>query len=571
MKGFCTSNISCVAPLITILALPSLGWAGGSHREYPISSDVVTTHERTVVPNLAPSDAPQIYPYELSKYKQYGYGQWHYGPGLRYEKRLDIMSSDYTGTSVTNEDNLLNFFVVTDVHIRDKESPAQAIYWGYKGAVPSPSVYSGTMLYTTQAFDAAVRTINALHKKRRFDFGISLGDACNSTQYNELRWYMDVLDGKVITPSSGDHAGARTIDYQKKFKAQGLNKKIRWYQAIGNHDRFWYGFLPANEYIRHTLVGKKILNLGDPFVDPLGANSRGFYMGTIDGRTPYGLVIGAGPVADFSLPPKALAADPHRRSLTKKEWIREFFTTSSSPRGHGFKKSNAKTGFACYAFKPRSDMPMKIIVLDDTENPDLPSPLTSLGYGHGYLSKERYDWLIHELDKGQAEGKLMIVAAHIPIGVEVPGSQSGWLDFAAETQLIAKLHTYPNLIMWIAGHRHLNTITALPSPDASRPELGFWEVETASLLGFPQQFRTLRIVRNSDNTISIFATNVDSAVKRGSPAAKSRNYALGAHQIYDDAIYNAPTGAYNAELVKQLTPKMQKKIQHYGKASKGPA
>jgi hypothetical protein len=42
--------------------------------------------------------------------------------------------------------------------------------------------------------DAAVQTINALHKINPFDFGISLGDASNSTQYNETRWYIDVLD-----------------------------------------------------------------------------------------------------------------------------------------------------------------------------------------------------------------------------------------------------------------------------------------------------------------------------------------------------------------------------------------
>ncbi len=93
---------------------------------------------------------------------------------------------------------LLNFFTITDIHITDKESPAQAIYFGYKGGVSS--AYSPVMLYTTHVLDAAVQTINALHKKKPFDFGISLGDTCNNTQYNELRWYIDVLDGKVINP-----------------------------------------------------------------------------------------------------------------------------------------------------------------------------------------------------------------------------------------------------------------------------------------------------------------------------------------------------------------------------------
>ena len=52
--------------------------------------------------------------------------------------------------------------------------------------------------------------------------------------------------------------------------------------------------------------------------------------------------------------------------------------------------------------------------------------ISMLGYGHGSLDQERYDWLVSELDKGQAEGKLMIIAAHIPIGVEPAGSMMGW-------------------------------------------------------------------------------------------------------------------------------------------------
>ena len=72
------------------------------------------------------------------------------------------------------------------------------------------SCYSGIILYTTHVLDAAVQTINALHKVTPFDFGIALGDACDNTQYNELRWYIDVIDGKMITPSSGAHKGAGT-------------------------------------------------------------------------------------------------------------------------------------------------------------------------------------------------------------------------------------------------------------------------------------------------------------------------------------------------------------------------
>src|SRR5664280_2740371 len=112
-------------------------------------------------------------------------------------------------------------------------------------------------------------------------------------------------------------------------------------------------------------------------------------------------------------------------------------------------------------------------------------------------------------------------------------------------------------MLWIAGHRRYNAVTAFKSPDPARPELGFWQVETPSTRDYPQQFRTFEIVRNSDNTISIFATDVDTLVKDGSPASISRSYAIAAQQLYKTPLPLLPTASYNAELVKQLNPTMQ--------------
>jgi len=204
-------------------------------------------------------------------------------------------------------------------------------------------------------------------------------------------------------------------------------------------------------------------------------------------------------------------------------------------------------------------------MLDDTQSDEDTTP----NYGNGSLDQARYNWLISELDKGQAEGELMIIAAHVPIGVSPYASdQTGsWGPYSCitDTQLIATLQTYPNLILWLAGHQHNNQVTAFQSPDPSRPDLGFWEVQTASLRDFPQQFRTFDIVRNTDNTISIIITDVDPAVRDGSPAAMSRFYAIAARELYNSptVLYN-PAGTHNSELIKQLSPEMQTKIQHYG-------
>jgi hypothetical protein len=113
----------------------------------------------------------------------------------------------------------------------------------------------------------------------------------------------------------------------------------------------------------------------------------------------------------------------------------------------------------------------------------------------------------------------------------------------------------------VAGHRHLDAITPTPSPDSDRSELGFWKVETFSLRDFPQQFRTLELVLNSDGSLSIFATDVDPAVRPGSLAEESQSYAVASQQIFvTDPSDSHARGPYNAELIVALTPRMRTKL-----------
>jgi metallophosphoesterase (TIGR03768 family) len=528
---------------------------------YPIDTTVVTTLDRTVTPVDVPSTSPSIFPYELSKYAEFGYGIWKFDDGIGYDKRLDLMPSTYSDTTPTTSVDLLRFFAITDIHLTDKESPAQALYYGYRGLpVDMIGAYSGAMLYTTQFLDATVQTINAINEEKPFDFGISLGDVVNSREYNELRWYIDVLDGQTINPDSGDKDDpipGLLNDYQDTYKAAGLDKSIPWYQTMGNHDQFWMGIYTPNSYILSSYTGKDILNLGGDVVSFIRSDltTSGYYMGSIDGRTPYGNILGIGPVADFpDGNPQVLAADPNRRPITRTEWMEEFFNTTSLPVGHGFSRSNIDNNFACYSFVPKWNVPIKVIVLDDTTR-------SGIG-GWGCLDQERYDWLVNELNIGQAEGKLMIIASHIPIGVEPIGEAIGWNPYStiSENTLIAKLHTYPNFILWVAGHRHRNVVTAFKSPDDAHPELGFWQIETSSLREFPQQFRTFDITRNSDNTVSIFATDVDAAIRPGSLAAISRSYAVAAQELFNRPLATTPTGVYNVELIKQLSPQLSDSI-----------
>jgi hypothetical protein len=135
------------------------------------------------------------------------------------------------------------------------------------------------------------------------------------------------------------------------------------------------------------------------------------------------------------------------------------------------------------------------------------------------------------------------------------------------TNLLATLHTYPNLILWMCGHTHQNNITPQPSSDTAHPEYGFWEVQTASLRDFPQEFRAWEILRNTDNSISIRVTDIDPEETTNTPAAVSRGYAVGAARIFmtpSTNLTDTNSYAHNAELLKLLTPPMQTKIAGLG-------
>jgi len=595
-----TTGAVAGASLSGILAFSAAGCA--NNRAAGSGQRVLTTLDQTISFDRNISGLQDFELSQVSQYARWGYGVWRPGPGLPSDLRTDIMPAGYAAASAVQKVKLLNFFAITDIHITDKENPSQLIYLQQNPDVPPPpydvlgphpwafesSVYSPVMLYTTHVLDAAVRAINGLHQQNPFDFGISLGDVCNSTLYNETRWYIDVLDGKLITPSSGAHLGAGSIDYQKPFQAAGLDKTIPWYQALGNHDHFWMGGMPLTAFLQQSLIGDAILAAGDVLdvfnnidTPPL------YYMGVLDGSTPLGNIIGAGPVATFASAPQ-VAADPNRRSLSRTEWIAEFFTTSSNPAGHGFNlvDPTQPAGFACYSFMPKANVPLKVLVLDDTQ---LETDGSTDIHGHGFLDAARWAWLQSELAAGDAAGQLMIIAAHVPIGVGA--GEMGWWNEPANPvknactlpELLAALESHPNLLMWIAGHRHMNVVKAFVSTDSAHPENGFWHVETSSLRDYPQQLRTFEIFLNSDYTVSIVTTNVDTFAPDGTPAATSRTYAVATQQIVandlspnvpgadptipqpdpadptvpDPTVKSiAPTYSYNATLYKQLSPQM---------------
>jgi hypothetical protein len=150
-------------------------------------------------------------------------------------------------------------------------------------------------------------------------------------------------------------------------------------------------------------------------------------------------------------------------------------------------------------------MPIRVLVLDDTckANANAQVPY----YAQGCVDKVRYDWLVGELDKGQSDGMLMVIAAHIPIAPQTTQTNPAPMDLfynpptpdphsiKNDNELLATLHNYPNLILWIAGHRHLNTITRNCRVRKPSGLKGYWEVSPPSKT--PRPMPTMRSLSNN--------------------------------------------------------------------------
>jgi hypothetical protein len=78
------------------------------------------------------------------------------------------------------------------------------------------------------------------------------------------------------------------------------------------------------------------------------------------------------------------------------------------------------------------------------------------------------------------------------------------LHSAAE--LVAQLHRFPNVVLWLNGHTHANTVRPRPSPQD--PRLGFWEVTTCAVIDWPCQTRLIELI-DRGGCLSIVCTMVD--------------------------------------------------------------
>jgi hypothetical protein len=138
--------------------------------------------------------------------------------------------------------------------------------------------------------------------------------------------------------------------------------------------------------------------------------------------------------------------------------------------------------------RPERALPLRLLVLNSTEAGQLA--------GGGY-SPTQLGWLAAELDRAVTDGVLVVVVSHHPLDDIGDGAE----------EMTGLLLGCPNVILHLAGHTHTNRVRPMLPPQGGTH--GYWQVETASTLVFPQQARIVEIVDNRDGTGSVVLTMLD--------------------------------------------------------------
>jgi len=455
--------------------------------------------------------------------------------GERHVIRADLAAHDQPAS---HGRPLLCLVHLTDLQLADVQSPTRFEFLNRQFADPRYAeiipVQRPQEALNAHAIDAMLRTVNAAIGPVTAvppQFAVTTGDAIDNAQWNEVRAFLALFDGGRVVMNSGgaEYVGVQALDWPDDifwkpdgvaasgpdlfrtafgfphypgllrratatFTASGL--RMPWLSCFGNHEALNQGVGVMSPDLAAALVGDV-----KPWALPEGFDhDRALELFTHQ------------PEVFMAGPARRVFADPERRPVTRQEFVAAHFGPTARPSGHGFTERNRLDGTAYYVH----DTPAVRFIALDTN--------CIAGGAAGCMDHDQARWLearlaeVHSSYQDPAgqemhtlnDDRLVVIFSHH--GVESldhlltrhagPDGQ----PLLGGAHILALLHRYPNVVLWLNGHTHLNAIR--PRRDPRDPTRGFWEVTTSSIVDWPCQARLVEMV-DVAGQLSIVCTMID--------------------------------------------------------------
>jgi len=450
-------------------------------------------------------------------------------PGEPHQVRSDLMKTGPDPKRQARRRSLLYAGHFSDVHLIDAQSPARL--------EPLEAVAPDTMADASRPHDTLTTNVLSEMVKSVADLRFSqvtgapmsttlvTGDAADSHASTELRWFVNLLDGTTMKPNSGgpkyegvqvwpeatyvwqpenpdgtvfgDYGYPRIpglLDAAVSQEVTSPGLPVPWYSVYGNHDTTFMGNLKVDSWIQQWAVSDRKCSTAQASVSNMmldGWVSESSALQRLVNNVNVRLGLHSGV--------HAVTPDPERKLFDQQGFIRIHMDTKPvpGPIGHGFTQQNLDTGETWW--KADVSPHFRVFGLDTCNQ---------VVGADGAVPENQFNWLRTELATAKSEQKLCIVMSHHnSYTLENPAQPAfGGQRLIHAEEFVAMLHEFPNMVAWVNGHTHINTITAHRNPSGHG---GFWEITTASCIDFPQQQQVVEFVDNRDGTMSIFTTVLD--------------------------------------------------------------